>query len=103
GGAILSFASLISLGKSFGIRPALRDLVTRGPYRLIRHPMYLSYVLSDVGYNLQEWNMGTVLLVLVGWVSLLYRIKAEEQVLLHDGAWRLYADNVPYRLIPGVW
>jgi protein-S-isoprenylcysteine O-methyltransferase Ste14 len=101
--AFLSLASLLSLGRSFGIRPALRRLVTRGPYRFVRHPMYLSYILGDVGYNLQEWNVGTVLLVLVGWTSLLYRIRAEDRVLSGDAAWHSYADQVRYRLLPGLW
>jgi protein-S-isoprenylcysteine O-methyltransferase Ste14 len=101
--AFLSLGSLLSLGKSFGIRPALRRLVTRGPYGVVRHPMYLSYVLGDVGYNLQEWNIGTVLLVVVGWTSLLYRIRAEERILSGDAGWRFYADRVRYRLLPGLW
>jgi protein-S-isoprenylcysteine O-methyltransferase Ste14 len=102
-GAFLSVASLLSLGTSFGIRPALRRLVTRGPYGVVRHPMYLSYILGDVGYNLQEWNAGSVLLVLVGWTSLLYRIRAEERVLAGDPGWQRYADRVRHRLIPGLW
>ena len=101
--AFLSLASLLSLGKSFGIRPALRRLVTRGPYGVVRHPMYLSYILGDVGYNLQEWNIGTVLLVLIGWTSLLYRIRAEERVLSGAAGWHSYADRVRYRLLPGLW
>jgi protein-S-isoprenylcysteine O-methyltransferase Ste14 len=101
--AFLSLASLLSLGRSFGIRPALRRLVTRGPYRFVRHPMYLSYILGDVGYNLQEWNVGTVVLVLAGWASLLYRIRAEERVLSGDPGWRSYADRVRHRLLPGLW
>ncbi len=101
--AFLSLASLLSLGRSFGIRPALRRLVTRGPYRFVRHPIYLSYILGDVGYNLQEWNIGTLLLVLVGWISLLYRIRAEERVLSGDAGWHSYADRVRYRLFPGLW
>jgi protein-S-isoprenylcysteine O-methyltransferase Ste14 len=101
--AVLSLASLLSLGRSFGIRPALRRLVTRGPYRFVRHPMYLSYIVGDVGYNLQEWNVGTLLLVLVGWTSLLYRIRAEESVLSGDPGWHCYADRVRHRLIPGLW
>ena len=84
--AFLSLASLLSLGRSFGIRPALRRLVTRGPYRFVRHPMYLSYILGDIGYNLQEWNSGTVLLVMAGWISLLYRIHAEERMLSPGGS-----------------
>ena len=101
--AFLSLASLLSLGRSFGIRPALRGLVTRGPYRFVRHPIYLSYILADIGYNLREWNVGTVLLVLAGWASLLYRIRAEERVLSGDPGWRSYADGVRHRLIPGLW
>ena len=101
--AFLSLASLLSLGRSFGILPAWRRLVTKGPYHLVRHPMYLSYLLSDVGYNLQEWNYGTLLVVLVGWTSLIYRILAEERVLSHDAGWPAYVASVPYRLLPGLW
>lgn len=99
----LSLLSLLSLGRRFGVRPALRALVTQGPYRIVRHPMYLAYVIADIGYNLVEWNAGTALLVLAGWASLLYRIRAEERVLAHDAGWAAYATSVRYRLFPGVW
>ncbi len=101
--ACLSLASLLTLGRWFGIRPALRGLATSGPYRLVRHPMYLAYLLADIGYNLQEWNPGTVLLVAAGWASLLYRIRAEERILSRHPDWPAYAAAVRYRLLPGVW
>ena len=101
--ACLSFASLLTLGRYFGVRPALRSLVTTGPYRVVRHPMYLSYVISDIGYNLQEWNFGTVALVTVGWLSLVYRIRAEERLLGNDSRWPNYSALVRYRLLPGIW
>jgi len=99
----LSFVSLVSLGRSFGVRPALRRLVTFGPYRFVRHPIYLSYVMSDIGYNIQEWNVGTLLLTFAGWISLLYRIHAEERVLSRDPRWPAYVATVRYRLLPGIW
>jgi len=99
----LSLVSLLALGRRFGVRPALRDLVTSGPYRFVRHPMYLSYILADIGYNLQEWNFVTIVLVLVGWASLVYRIHAEEQVLSQHAKWTIYVALVRYRLFPGVW
>jgi protein-S-isoprenylcysteine O-methyltransferase Ste14 len=101
--AALSLVSLFCIGRLFGVRPALRGLVTIGPYRFLRHPMYLSYVLADIGYNLQEWNFVTVLLVLVGWASLVYRIHAEERVLSQHAEWPAYTASVRYRLLPGLW
>ena len=99
----LSFLSLLAIRRRFGVRPALRGLVTSGPYRLVRHPMYLSYILGDIGYNLEEWNFVTVFLVLIGWASLVYRIHAEERVISQDAGWPAYLAQVRYRLFPGLW
>jgi protein-S-isoprenylcysteine O-methyltransferase Ste14 len=99
----LSLVTLLTMGRLFGVRPALRGLVTGGPYRFVRHPMYLSYIVADVGYNLQEWNFVTLLLVLVGWMSLVYRIQAEERVLSQHAEWAAYVGLVRYRLFPGLW
>jgi len=99
----LSLVTLLTLGRLFGIRPAVRGLATNGPYRFVRHPMYLSYILADIGYNLQEWNFVTLLLVLVGWAALVYRIYAEERLLSQHSGWRGYAASVRSRLFPGLW
>jgi protein-S-isoprenylcysteine O-methyltransferase Ste14 len=101
--ACWSFVSLLSLGRSFGVRPALRDLAAHGPYRLVRHPLYLAYVVSDIGYNLDEANVGTALLVMAGWGALLYRIRAEERVMSGHPGWPRYTAVVRYRLLPGIW
>jgi len=102
-GALLSVISLWALGRRFGIRPALRGLSVHGPYRVVRHPIYLSYVLSDIGYNLQECNLGTAALVMTGWMAMLYRIESEERVMAHHPQWTAYTDVVRYRLLPGIW
>jgi protein-S-isoprenylcysteine O-methyltransferase Ste14 len=99
----LSLVSLLTMRRLFGVRPALRGLVRSGPYRFVRHPMYLSYILADIGYNIQEWNFVTLLLVLVGWMSLVYRIHAEERVLSQHAEWPAYVILVRYRLFPGLW
>jgi protein-S-isoprenylcysteine O-methyltransferase Ste14 len=101
--AVLSIVCLVTLGKRFGVRPALRGLVTGRPYRVVRHPLYLSYVIAAIGFNLQVWNLATLLLVLLGWTSMVYRIIAEEEVLSRDPTWPAYVSLVRYRLIPGVW
>jgi len=101
--ALVSLASLLSLGRRFGIRPAVRGLATKGPYGIVRHPMYLAYVVADIGYNLQEWNVGTVMLTMAGWGSLIYRVLAEERMLARHPGWPAYTSLVRYRLLPGLW
>ena len=102
-GALLSIVSLWTLGRRFGIRPALRGLTVHGTYGVVRHPMYLSYVLSDIGYNLQECNLGTAALVIAGWIAMIYRIESEERVMAHHPDWAGYTEAVRYRLLPGIW
>jgi protein-S-isoprenylcysteine O-methyltransferase Ste14 len=65
--------------------------------------MYLAYIVADIGYNLQEWNFGTALLVMAGWASLLYRIHTEERILSQDAGWSAYVALVRHRLLPGLW
>jgi protein-S-isoprenylcysteine O-methyltransferase Ste14 len=102
-GALLSIVSLWTLGRRFGIRPALRGLTVSGTYRVVRHPMYLSYVLGDIGYNLQECNLGTAALVITGWLAMVYRIEREERVMARHPQWAVYISAVRYRLLPGIW
>jgi protein-S-isoprenylcysteine O-methyltransferase Ste14 len=101
--AVFSVVCLLTIGNQFGVRPALRGLVTGGPYRLVRHPLYLSYVIAAIGFNLQVWNLATLLLVLLGWAALVYRILSEERVLSRDAGWPAYVALVRYRLVPRVW
>jgi protein-S-isoprenylcysteine O-methyltransferase Ste14 len=101
--AVFSVVCLFTIGKRFGVRPALRGLVTRGPYRLVRHPLYLSYVIAAIGFNLQMRNPATLLLVAVGWAAMVYRIVAEERVVSNDPSWPAYVAAVRYRLLPGIW
>ena len=65
--------------------------------------MYLSYLLGDIGYNLQEANVATIALVLAGWVAIVYRIRSEERVMAHHPRWHDYVHAVRYRLVPGIW
>ena len=101
--AVLSLVCLVTLGKRFGVRPALRGLVTHGSYRVVRHPLYLSYVIAHIGFNLQVWNVVTLLLTLLGWTAMVCRIRAEERVMSRDPGWPAYVGLVRYRLIPGLW
>ena len=78
----LSLVSLLTMGRLFGAQPGFERSGDEWTLQ-IRPPPDVSFVqiLADIGYNLQEWNFVTLLLVLVGWMSLVYRIHAEERAL----------------------
>jgi protein-S-isoprenylcysteine O-methyltransferase Ste14 len=100
----LSIGSIMSLGRSFGVRPAKRDLVTGRLYACVRHPLYLSYLLADAAFLLSTVCTVTVITVMgTGWVALLFRLTAEERMLTADPQWRYYAEAVRFRLVPGVF
>jgi protein-S-isoprenylcysteine O-methyltransferase Ste14/uncharacterized membrane protein (UPF0127 family) len=95
--------SLLSLGRSFGIVPANRHVVSHGTYRFIRHPLYVSEIIFHIGFfagNITAQNGILIALILAGqwWRSL-----AEERLLTLDEAYREYKQRVRYRFIPGVY
>lgn len=48
-GFLIVVLATVELGTSIGISPANRGLVRSGIYRYIKHPMYLGYVVSEIG------------------------------------------------------
>jgi protein-S-isoprenylcysteine O-methyltransferase Ste14 len=99
-GMVLALWALVSLGPSFGIAPADRGLANRGPYRWFRHPAYAGELISVVGYvlcNMRPWNLGLILLLAA---SLVARIQKEEEMIK---GYDCYAEQVRWRLVPGVW
>ncbi|WP_443111429.1 methyltransferase family protein [Burkholderia sp. FERM BP-3421] len=96
------FAKL-SLRRSFGILPANRGVVSRGAYRFVRHPMYLGYLMIDVGFLLANFSVQNVLAVCLQVLLQVGRIYREERILSEDGAYLAYKAKVRYRVIPGVF
>jgi protein-S-isoprenylcysteine O-methyltransferase Ste14 len=74
-------ASVLCLGRCFGVLPEVRGLVTRGPYRLVRHPVYLGELGACAGLVIgapSTWNIVAISVVLV---SQLVRMRLEERAL----------------------
>jgi protein-S-isoprenylcysteine O-methyltransferase Ste14 len=99
-GAAVQLAAALSLNRSFGIVAANRGIKTQGMYRLVRHPIYLSYLFSFTGYLMSYASSANALVCTVAIACLVTRVAREERHLLDDIAYREYTKQVKWRLVP---
>ncbi|MGY4171681.1 protein-S-isoprenylcysteine O-methyltransferase Ste14 [Bradyrhizobium sp. USDA 4518] len=88
------------LGKSFSILAEARRLVTDGPYRIVRHPLYLCEMVALVGVTLQVFSPLAVLIAIAVVAIQCRRMFNEERILrLAFPEYEAYAARTPF-LIP---
>jgi protein-S-isoprenylcysteine O-methyltransferase Ste14 len=92
--------STLALGKCFGLLPEARGLVTRGPYRLVRHPLYLGELAACAGLTLASPSTRNLVLAAVFAAAQAARMRMEERELTREfPEYRSYAARTP-RLVP---
>ena len=64
-GVTLTQVARIYMGRSFGILPANRGIVSNGPFRWVRHPIYLGWLVLSIGYAMFYVNDRNVILIAV--------------------------------------
>jgi protein-S-isoprenylcysteine O-methyltransferase Ste14 len=80
-GTVWMLASVLALGTCFGILPEARGLVTRGPYRLVRHPLYLGEITVCAGLVIASPSGGNLLLGAIFGAGQVVRMHLEEAEL----------------------
>jgi protein-S-isoprenylcysteine O-methyltransferase Ste14 len=102
-GLSIVIAGKLSLGRSFGLMPANRGVVSSGLYRIVRHPIYMGYLITHSGFVAANPTLWNVAMLVVADIALMWRAVCEEQTLSKDAAYREYQNTVRWRVLPGVF
>lgn len=77
---------------------------SRGPYRFVRHPGYVGYMLQSLGIPFLLGSSWALLPALAAVIAMVIRTVLEDRMLLTElPGYREYAQDVRHRLVPGIW
>jgi protein-S-isoprenylcysteine O-methyltransferase Ste14 len=102
-GLAIVIAGKVTLGRSFGLMPANRGIVSSGVYRLVRHPIYMGYLVTHAAYLAAMPSAWNVAALVAADAALLARAVCEEQTLARDPRYREYQQVVRWRVCPGIF
>jgi protein-S-isoprenylcysteine O-methyltransferase Ste14 len=102
-GTAFGVAGILSLNRSVGLLPANRGIRSRGAYRFVRHPLYASYVVTNIGYVASNLSAANVAVALAALAAQLVRIRGEERLLSLDPEYAAYMRRTRWRLLPFVY
>ena len=101
-GIFLSQYARVQMGRRFGILPANRGIVTGGPFRLVRHPVYSGWFVLSLGYVLNYPSLRNFALIIATVPFMFWRIHQEEKLLCQDPEYRAYRKRVPFKVFPAL-
>ncbi len=79
-------------------------VITTGPYRLVRHPMYVGMILLPLSTPLALGSVWAFLPAGVMALLMVVRTAFEDRALTSElPGYREYAQRTRYRLLPGIW
>lgn len=96
-----TLAAVLCLGTCFGVLPEVRGLVTRGPYRFVRHPVYVGEIAAFAGFVIASQHLVNIVALVVFCAAQAARLRMEEAALSEafPAEYGAFAASTP-RLIP---
>ncbi len=102
-GLSVVIAGKVTLGRSFALLPANRGVVSSGVYGIVRHPIYMGYLITHVAFLMANPSLWNVAALIAADTALLARAVCEEQTLALDAKYREYQTRVRWRVAPGLF
>lgn len=103
GGLCVVIAGKMTLGRSFALLPANRGVVSTGVYGIVRHPIYMGYLVTHVAFLVASPSLFNLGALVIADGALLARAVCEEQTLALDPQYRAYQARVRWRVAPGLF
>ena len=101
-GIALTQIARVYMGRSFGVLPANRGVVSKGPFSIIRHPIYFGWLVLSLGYAMSYPTARNIILIVSTLPFMVWRIEQEETHLSEDPEYCTYERRVRFRLWPGL-
>ena len=102
-GFLLQIFALLALNRCIGLLPAYRGVKSSGLYALVRHPLYMAYVITFFGFAINNPSLANFGIILGATGFLVMRIRYEESLLYKYADYVDYASRTRWHLMPGVW
>jgi protein-S-isoprenylcysteine O-methyltransferase Ste14 len=102
-GIAFSIYSLSHLGKNFSVIPQARKLVQNGPYKIVRHPLYIGELMSSFGVVLVTITFSRMLFFFCLVLCQVYRAYQEEKILANVFPEYQSYQSKTARFIPGIF
>jgi protein-S-isoprenylcysteine O-methyltransferase Ste14 len=105
-GAVFAIWSRVTLGRNWSSVPQVKEqheLVVKGPYRIVRHPIYTGLILAVAGTGLAQNKGIWLIMVVLIFASYWLKIRVEERLMMETfpGEYPEYRRRVK-ALIPGI-
>ncbi len=105
-GVVFRLVAIRNLGRFYSHRVRIledQEVISSGPYRIVRHPAYTGMLVANAGMVLFFFNWVSLAILLFAFVpAIVRRISIEETNLFELRGYSEYAEK-KYRLIPFIW
>lgn len=88
---------------SHRIREVGDNIVTAGPYKIIRHPAYLGTLIAHTGITIVFLNKFSMAALSLWYIAVFMRVIVEDNWLLKEPKYQIFAEKVRWKFIPYIW